>query len=83
MQSLESELKYNFKCVLYNSLSVSQVSQAAAELQQYCLQNAGKDALLVGVPTGSNPFREPRSCAVVWWSDLWPNFKCLHLLQKM
>lgn len=43
----------------------SQVSQAAAELQQYCLQNAGKDALLVGVPTGSNPFREPRSCAVV------------------
>ncbi|XP_061887383.1 guanine nucleotide-binding protein G(I)/G(S)/G(O) subunit gamma-10-like [Entelurus aequoreus] len=42
-----------------------QVSQAAAELQQYCLQNAGRDALLVGVPTGSNPFREPRSCTVV------------------
>ncbi|KAG7271533.1 hypothetical protein CRUP_003996 [Coryphaenoides rupestris] len=32
-------------------------------IKQYCLQNAGKDALLVGVPTGSNPFREPRSCA--------------------
>lgn len=45
------------------------MSQAAAELQQYCLQNAGKDALLVGVPTGSNPFREPRSCTVVWRSD--------------
>uniref|UniRef100_A0A3P8TVJ3 Guanine nucleotide-binding protein subunit gamma n=1 Tax=Amphiprion percula TaxID=161767 RepID=A0A3P8TVJ3_AMPPE len=44
---------------------IKQVSQAAAELQQYCLQNAAKDALLVGVPTGSNPFREPRSCAVV------------------
>ncbi|XP_068429796.1 guanine nucleotide-binding protein G(I)/G(S)/G(O) subunit gamma-10 [Clinocottus analis] len=41
------------------------VSQAAAELQQYCLQNAGRDALLVGVPTSNNPFREPRSCAVV------------------
>ncbi|XP_072514136.1 guanine nucleotide-binding protein G(I)/G(S)/G(O) subunit gamma-10 [Salminus brasiliensis] len=40
------------------------VSQAAAELQQYCLQNATKDALLVGVPTGSNPFREPRSCSI-------------------
>ncbi|XP_064414556.1 guanine nucleotide-binding protein G(I)/G(S)/G(O) subunit gamma-10 [Latimeria chalumnae] len=40
------------------------VSQAAAELQQYCLQNACKDALLVGVPAGSNPFREPRSCAL-------------------
>ncbi|XP_059257581.1 guanine nucleotide-binding protein G(I)/G(S)/G(O) subunit gamma-10-like [Mustela nigripes] len=40
------------------------VSQAAAELQQYCMQNACKDALLVGVPAGSNPFREPRSCAL-------------------
>lgn len=43
----------------------SQVSQAAAELQQYCMQNACKDALLVGVPAGSNPFREPRSCALL------------------
>ncbi|KAA0717435.1 Guanine nucleotide-binding protein G(I)/G(S)/G(O) subunit gamma-10 [Triplophysa tibetana] len=41
------------------------VSQAAADLQQYCLQNASKDALLVGLPAGSNPFREPRSCAVL------------------
>nr|XP_055206371.1 guanine nucleotide-binding protein G(I)/G(S)/G(O) subunit gamma-10 isoform X1 [Gorilla gorilla gorilla] len=43
----------------------SAVSQAAAELQQYCMQNACKDALLVGVPAGSNPFREPRSCALL------------------
>ncbi|KAL1777453.1 guanine nucleotide-binding protein G(I)/G(S)/G(O) subunit gamma-10 [Sigmodon hispidus] len=41
------------------------VSQAAAELQQYCMQNACKDALLLGVPAGSNPFREPRSCALL------------------
>ncbi|GCB83078.1 hypothetical protein scyTo_0023404 [Scyliorhinus torazame] len=39
-----------------------QVSQAATELQQYCVQNACKDALLVGLPAGSNPFRDPRSC---------------------
>ncbi|KAI6058554.1 Guanine nucleotide-binding protein G(I)/G(S)/G(O) subunit gamma-10 [Aix galericulata] len=44
---------------------LSHVSQAAAELQQYCMQNACKDALLVGVPAGSNPFREPRSCALL------------------
>lgn len=50
------------------------MSQAAAELQQYCLQNAGKDALLVGVPTGSNPFREPRSCTVVWRSGTTHNY---------
>uniref|UniRef100_A0A8C3K3V9 Guanine nucleotide-binding protein subunit gamma n=1 Tax=Calidris pygmaea TaxID=425635 RepID=A0A8C3K3V9_9CHAR len=46
-------------------LPKSEVSQAAAELQQYCMQNACKDALLVGVPAGSNPFREPRSCALL------------------
>ncbi|XP_062844391.1 guanine nucleotide-binding protein G(I)/G(S)/G(O) subunit gamma-10 [Trichomycterus rosablanca] len=40
------------------------VSEAAKELLHYCLQNATKDALLVGVPAGSNPFREPRSCSI-------------------
>uniref|UniRef100_I3JL46 Guanine nucleotide-binding protein subunit gamma n=5 Tax=Percomorphaceae TaxID=1489872 RepID=I3JL46_ORENI len=59
MRRLVEQLK------LEASVERIKVSQAAAELQQYCLQNAGKDALLVGVPTGSNPFREPRSCAIV------------------
>ncbi|MEQ2274794.1 Guanine nucleotide-binding protein G(I)/G(S)/G(O) subunit gamma-10 [Xenotaenia resolanae] len=59
MRRLVEQLK------LEASVERIKVSQAAAELQQFCLQNAGKDALLVGVPTGSNPFREPRSCAVV------------------
>uniref|UniRef100_A0A2K5HDU4 Guanine nucleotide-binding protein subunit gamma n=1 Tax=Colobus angolensis palliatus TaxID=336983 RepID=A0A2K5HDU4_COLAP len=38
---------------------------AAAELQQYCMQKACKDALLVGVTDRSNPFREPRCCALL------------------
>uniref|UniRef100_UPI00358FBA2B guanine nucleotide-binding protein G(I)/G(S)/G(O) subunit gamma-10-like n=1 Tax=Myxine glutinosa TaxID=7769 RepID=UPI00358FBA2B len=38
------------------------VSQAALDLQQFCMQNACKDPLLTGVPAGGNPFREPRSC---------------------
>ncbi|CAL9682134.1 guanine nucleotide-binding protein G(I)/G(S)/G(O) subunit gamma-10 [Eucyclogobius newberryi] len=59
MRRLVEQLK------LEASVERIKVSQAAAELQQYCLQNAGKDALLVGVPTGSNPFREPRSCSIV------------------
>uniref|UniRef100_A0A8C6P679 Guanine nucleotide-binding protein subunit gamma n=1 Tax=Nothobranchius furzeri TaxID=105023 RepID=A0A8C6P679_NOTFU len=54
MKRLVEQLK------LEASVERIKVSQAAADLQQYCLQNAGKDALLVGVPTGSNPFREPR-----------------------
>lgn len=41
------------------------VSQAAADLQQYCLVHACRDALLVHVPAGRNPFREHRSCALL------------------
>ncbi|XP_045698804.1 guanine nucleotide-binding protein G(I)/G(S)/G(O) subunit gamma-10-like [Phyllostomus hastatus] len=43
----------------------TKVSQAAAELQWYCTQSASKDALLVSIQAGSNPFREPRSCALL------------------
>ncbi|XP_066498916.1 guanine nucleotide-binding protein G(I)/G(S)/G(O) subunit gamma-5 [Hoplias malabaricus] len=38
------------------------VSQAAADLKAFCLQNANKDPLLVGVPSSDNPFRPPKSC---------------------
>uniref|UniRef100_A0A3B4XIB8 Guanine nucleotide-binding protein subunit gamma n=1 Tax=Seriola lalandi dorsalis TaxID=1841481 RepID=A0A3B4XIB8_SERLL len=41
-----------------------QVSQAAAELRNFCLQNASKDPLLVGVPSSDNPFRPPKSCSL-------------------
>ncbi|TNN52976.1 Afadin- and alpha-actinin-binding protein A [Liparis tanakae] len=37
------------------------VSQAAAELRNFCLQNATKDPLLCGVPSSDNPFRPPKS----------------------
>ncbi|XP_073405732.1 guanine nucleotide-binding protein G(I)/G(S)/G(O) subunit gamma-10 [Dendrobates tinctorius] len=59
MQRLVEQLK------LEASVDRIKVSQAAAELQQYCVQNACKDALLVGMPAGSNPFREPRSCSLL------------------
>ncbi|XP_029945826.1 guanine nucleotide-binding protein G(I)/G(S)/G(O) subunit gamma-5 [Salarias fasciatus] len=41
------------------------VSQAAAELKTFCLQNAHKDPLLMGVPSSDNPFRPPKSCAIL------------------
>ncbi|XP_041098033.1 guanine nucleotide-binding protein G(I)/G(S)/G(O) subunit gamma-10-like [Polyodon spathula] len=41
------------------------VSQAATELQNFCLQNAHKDPLLMGVPSSENPFRPPKSCSVL------------------
>ncbi|XP_075787542.1 guanine nucleotide-binding protein G(I)/G(S)/G(O) subunit gamma-10 [Pelodiscus sinensis] len=59
MQRLVEQLK------LEAGMERIKVSQAAAELQQYCMQNACKDALLIGIPAGSNPFREPRSCALL------------------
>ncbi|XP_075895195.1 guanine nucleotide-binding protein G(I)/G(S)/G(O) subunit gamma-5 [Nelusetta ayraudi] len=40
------------------------VSQAASELSRFCLQNASKDPLLVGVPSSDNPFRPPKSCSL-------------------
>ncbi|XP_063061593.1 guanine nucleotide-binding protein G(I)/G(S)/G(O) subunit gamma-5 [Engraulis encrasicolus] len=40
------------------------VSQAATELKNFCLQNASKDPLLMGVPSSDNPFRPPKSCSI-------------------
>ncbi|KAL2101268.1 hypothetical protein ACEWY4_003029 [Coilia grayii] len=40
------------------------VSQAAADLKSFCLQNAHRDPLLMGVPSSDNPFRPPKSCAL-------------------
>ncbi|XP_016074532.1 PREDICTED: guanine nucleotide-binding protein G(I)/G(S)/G(O) subunit gamma-10 [Miniopterus natalensis] len=59
LQRLVEQLK------LEASVERIKVSQAAAELQQYCMQNACKDVLLVSVPAGSNPFWGPRSCALL------------------
>ncbi|XP_036024008.1 guanine nucleotide-binding protein G(I)/G(S)/G(O) subunit gamma-10-like [Onychomys torridus] len=59
MQRLVEQLK------LAAAMERIKVSQAAAELQQYCMQNACKDALLLCVLAGSNPFREPQSCALL------------------
>ena len=41
-----------------------QVSQAAVDLKNYCLQNAHQDPLLMGVPSSDNPFRPPKSCSL-------------------
>ncbi|XP_069497825.1 guanine nucleotide-binding protein G(I)/G(S)/G(O) subunit gamma-5 [Ambystoma mexicanum] len=45
------------------SLNRVKVSQAAAELKQFCLQNAPHDPLLTGVSSSTNPFRPPKVCS--------------------
>ncbi|XP_067877357.1 guanine nucleotide-binding protein G(I)/G(S)/G(O) subunit gamma-10-like [Heterodontus francisci] len=47
------------------SMERLKVSQAAVDLKNFCLQNAHKDLLLVGVPSGDNPFRPPKSCLLL------------------
>lgn len=39
------------------------VSQAAADLQQFCLQNAQQDPLLTGMSSSTNPFRPQKVCS--------------------
>ncbi|XP_029285396.1 guanine nucleotide-binding protein G(I)/G(S)/G(O) subunit gamma-5-like [Cottoperca gobio] len=39
------------------------VSQAAADLQQFCLQNAQQDPLLCGMSSSNNPFRPQKVCS--------------------
>ncbi|KAM9454298.1 guanine nucleotide-binding protein G(I)/G(S)/G(O) subunit gamma-5 [Clarias gariepinus] len=41
------------------------VSQASMDLKNFCIQNAQKDPLLMGVPSGDNPFRPPKSCGLL------------------
>ncbi|RXM91761.1 Guanine nucleotide-binding protein G(I)/G(S)/G(O) subunit gamma-5 [Acipenser ruthenus] len=45
------------------SINRVKVSKAAAELQQFCLQNAHQDPLLTGVSSSTNPFRPQKVCA--------------------
>ncbi|XP_032093036.1 guanine nucleotide-binding protein G(I)/G(S)/G(O) subunit gamma-5-like [Thamnophis elegans] len=37
--------------------------QAAADLKQFCLQNAHHDPLLTGVSSSTNPFRPQKVCS--------------------
>ncbi|XP_032609733.2 guanine nucleotide-binding protein G(I)/G(S)/G(O) subunit gamma-5-like [Hylobates moloch] len=39
------------------------VSQAAADLKQFCLQNAQHDPVLTGVSSSTNPFRPQKVCS--------------------
>ncbi|XP_042191654.1 guanine nucleotide-binding protein G(I)/G(S)/G(O) subunit gamma-5 [Callorhinchus milii] len=41
------------------------VSQSAADLKQFCLQNAPQDPLLKGVPTSVNPFKTRSGCLLL------------------
>ncbi len=42
------------------------VSQAGADLRDFCEKNGNDDMLLTGVsPTGENPYKEKSKCAIL------------------
>lgn len=42
-----------------------QVSKAAADLLQFCTEQAKSDPFLVGIPAATNPFKEKKPCAIL------------------
>ncbi|XP_027825371.1 putative guanine nucleotide-binding protein G(I)/G(S)/G(O) subunit gamma-14 [Ovis aries] len=42
-----------------------QVSKAAADLLQFCTEQAKSDPFLVGIPAAINPFKEKKPCAIL------------------
>uniref|UniRef100_A0A8C5QRU8 Guanine nucleotide-binding protein subunit gamma n=1 Tax=Leptobrachium leishanense TaxID=445787 RepID=A0A8C5QRU8_9ANUR len=45
------------------SVTRVKVSQVAADLKQFCLQNAPLNPLLTGVSSSTNPFRPQKVCS--------------------
>ncbi|XP_027944616.1 putative guanine nucleotide-binding protein G(I)/G(S)/G(O) subunit gamma-14 [Eumetopias jubatus] len=41
------------------------VSKAAADLLQFCTEQAKSDPFLVGIPAAANPFKEKKPCAIL------------------
>uniref|UniRef100_A0A8D2NYR9 Guanine nucleotide-binding protein subunit gamma n=1 Tax=Zosterops lateralis melanops TaxID=1220523 RepID=A0A8D2NYR9_ZOSLA len=48
---------------IFHCSDFRKVSQAAADLKQFCLQNAQHDPLLTGVSSSTNPFRPQKVCS--------------------
>ncbi|XP_023674799.1 guanine nucleotide-binding protein G(I)/G(S)/G(O) subunit gamma-5 [Brienomyrus brachyistius] len=55
MRKIVQQLRFEAK------INRVKVSQAAADLQQFCLENAQQDPLVTGM--SSNPFKPPRVCS--------------------
>uniref|UniRef100_A0A4W2DLH5 Guanine nucleotide-binding protein subunit gamma n=1 Tax=Bos indicus x Bos taurus TaxID=30522 RepID=A0A4W2DLH5_BOBOX len=60
-----SLLKYATVSFLFLPAGLNQVtvSQAAADIKQFCLQNAQHDPLMTGVSSSTNPFRPQKVCS--------------------
>ncbi|XP_028667377.1 guanine nucleotide-binding protein G(I)/G(S)/G(O) subunit gamma-5 [Erpetoichthys calabaricus] len=57
MKKVVEQLRYEA------SIHRVKVSQAATDLQQFCVQNENQDPLLTGVSSSTNPFRPQKVCS--------------------
>ncbi|KAI5945785.1 Guanine nucleotide-binding protein G(I)/G(S)/G(O) subunit gamma-5 [Manis javanica] len=58
------------------------VSQAAADLKQFCLQNAQHDPLLTGVSSSTNPFRPQKVCSFFVVKQIFGRFSKLLFMNQ-
>ncbi|XP_010858803.1 PREDICTED: guanine nucleotide-binding protein G(I)/G(S)/G(O) subunit gamma-5 [Bison bison bison] len=64
LQNVKLQLKHCHHLLPFSPTACYiQVSQAAADLKQFCLQNAQHDPLLTGVSSSTNPFRPQKVCS--------------------
>uniref|UniRef100_A0A2K5QYG9 Guanine nucleotide-binding protein subunit gamma n=1 Tax=Cebus imitator TaxID=2715852 RepID=A0A2K5QYG9_CEBIM len=61
--SIAAMKKVVHRLQLEAGLNCVKVSQAAADLERFCLQNAQHDPLLTGVSSSTNPFRPQKVCS--------------------
>ncbi|XP_040591095.1 guanine nucleotide-binding protein G(I)/G(S)/G(O) subunit gamma-5-like [Mesocricetus auratus] len=66
--SVAAMKKVVHQLLLVARLNHVKVSQAAADLKQFCLQNAQHDPLLTGVSSSTNPYRPQKDCSFLYSS---------------
>ncbi|KAJ3595379.1 hypothetical protein NHX12_004683 [Muraenolepis orangiensis] len=47
------------------SIDRVKVSQASAELMNYCGEHVKNDPLVMGIPTSENPFKDKKPCTIL------------------
>ncbi len=57
---------YVYHLIHLLACGVCQISAAAEQLVQYCQEHRRADPLLTGINTSSNPFKDKKTCVLLW-----------------
>lgn len=70
---------YNVQLLSCPPLSL-QISLTAADLVQYCQDHRRSDPLLTGIAASSNPFKDKKTCVLLWPSWSINRLSCGHII---